>query len=221
MAVCGSWAIKANKRDLTTRVGFEDEMLPDFPKVKRKFQEALLRHIEARVRRDPLLSQIKRVRQFEGSRMSVGNEGGSVPSEGYGEQSGELGVDVRDVIARGPSAFLDKAADVAEQLQKQQVEMVLRHVDIIARRVGNVVDGKGRELTFELFEEMLDKVYVDFDDKGQPHLPSIIPLQMALKFRAKLAEWLSRADYAERHRRLIEKKRQEWRDRESNRKLVD
>lgn len=39
---------------------------------------------------------------------------------------------------------------------------------------GNVVDGKGKGLSHEMLIEMLEKIHIDFDQDGNPLLPSIV-----------------------------------------------
>lgn len=197
-------------------------MLPDFPTIKMKFRQALERHVDRRIRQEPLISQIRRERQFEGSRMSIG--GGDEPRQtsGYKELVGLLEVPTAEIISKGPSAFYERVEDLASQLQEQQVRMMRADIERVVKETGNVVDAKGRPLTFEVFEESLDKVWMDFDEQGEPQLPTIFTTpELGLKLRTKMAEWFSNPQYKERYERLIERKKEEWNDREGNRKLVD
>ncbi len=197
-------------------------MLPDFPKVKTKFQQILARLIDHLVRQEPLLSQIRRERQFEGNRMTMGPEGARSQQSGYKQMAAELAMERDEVIAKGPAAFLQKVESMAEQLQEQQGGMVLNDLRRIVERAGTVVDAKGRELTYDLFLEGIEKISMDFGDKGNPHLPTLfVSPEIGLKLKDKLAEWNADPEVQRKFREIIEKKRQEWLDRESDRKLVD
>jgi len=44
---------------------------------------------------------------------------------------------------------------------------------------------------------------------------------LGAKLKEKLPEWEANSEYKKRFEDLIERKRKEWNDRESNRKLVD
>jgi hypothetical protein len=84
------------------------------------------------------------------------------------------------------------------------------------------VNGKGQPFTFELFLETLEKISIDFDDQGNPYLPTVVVSpELGAKLKSKLPEWEANPDYDKRFKELIERKRKEWNDRESHRKLVD
>lgn len=197
-------------------------MLPDFPKAKAKFQQTTTRLIDELVKREPLLSQIRRQRQFEGNRMSVGPENKEAYQSGYKEMAAELEMKREEVITMGPAAFLLKVRSMAEQLQEQQAKMVFEDLRRMVERAGTVVDAKGRELSFDLFLESFEKIWIDFDEQGKPHLPTFfVSPETGLRLKEKLTEWNANPEYQRKFDQIIEKKRQEWLDRESNRKLVD
>ena len=62
---------------------------------------------------------------------------------------------------------------------------------------------------------------IDFDEKGNPILPTIVlHPDMMKRIEGKLAEWESDPELQARRKNILAKKKEEWRDRESNRKLV-
>jgi hypothetical protein len=197
-------------------------MLSDFPKIKRKLQEGMTQYLQDLVRQDPLLSQIKHEHHFEGNRMSMKTENGVQESSGYKEISGGLQIKKEDIITKGPGAFIENIQKMAEEIQKKQVKFVLNDIKEITDKTGHVVNGKGQPFTFELFMELFKKIWIDFDDQGNPYFPTlVISPEMGVKIKDKLKEWESNPEYRKKFEELIEQKRKEWNDRESHRKLVD
>jgi len=197
-------------------------MLPDFPKIKEKLKEAINRYLQNLVRQEPFLSQIRVEHHFEGNRMSSGTEDGELDQSEYKEISGEFSIKKEDIIAKGPMAFIENVYNTAEEIKKQKAKLVFEKLKEVTDKTGNVVNGKGQPFTFDLFIEMLEKIWIDFDDQGKPLLPTVVVSpELGAKLKEKLPEWESNPEYKERFEDLIERKRKEWNDRESNRKLVD
>ena len=69
--------------------------------------------------------------------------------------------------------------------------------------------------------DMLEKIHIDFDKNGQPRMPNMVIHPDTLeRIRPKLAEWEADPAIKKRRIEILAKKKEEWRDRESNRKLV-
>lgn len=197
-------------------------MLPDFPRIKGKFREAINRYFQDVVRQEPLFSQFRHERHFEGDKMSSKTEDGELGESSYKEMFSEYSVDREDVITKGPMAFIENIETVAEDIRKQQAKLILDKLKEVTDRTGQVVDGKGQPLTHELFMEMLERIQIDFDDQGNPYLPTLIMApEVAAKLKEKMPEWEADPEYTRRLEQLVERKRKEWNDRESHRELVD
>ena len=109
---------------------------------------------------------------------------------------------------------LDKtASDVAEK----QTKFFFSRLDAICEESGQTSDAKGRPMSYDLIFEMLEGFDIDFDDRGSPLLPTIISSQ---KIKSCFDKVEMTDEQKERFEELIEQKRSEWRDRESNRRLV-
>ncbi len=197
-------------------------MLPDFPNLKRKIVTALLRYLDALVRRNPLMSQIRQVSLLEGDRAVIRRQNGSIEECQFRETKGESSIRNADIIAMGPYAFLESHRTAASQIQSQQAELVLNRMSKAAESVGNVVDAGGKPFSFEVFMEALEKVWIDFDKDGKPKLPSF-------HFGPALAKGIERMqqerqrnpEYERAFGELMKRKKEEFDACESNRKLVD
>ena len=91
-------------------------------------------------------------------------------------------------------------------------------------RVGNQVDAGGAPFSADLYFEMLEKLQIDFDDLGEPDTGGarlVMHPDMAERVIPLMKAWEADETFQQRYRDLMLRKRDEWRDRESNRKLVD
>jgi hypothetical protein len=197
-------------------------MLPDFPRLKTEIQKLLAMGLEDRIRQDPLFSQMRQVRFFEGDKWAIGRTHGDVDQSSFTKIVAEVPVKHDDVISKGVMAFVENVGVLAKQIQQQQATILFDAINKATTVTGNVVDAKGRPFTFELFLEMIEKMELSFDDEGNPHMPSlIVHPAMAAKIQENRAEWEANPEYKERLDEIIARKRREWNDRESHRELVD
>lgn len=197
-------------------------MLPDYPKVKRKIEEDINTFLQNLAREDPLLMLIKEEQQFEGNRMSLRTESGKLDQSYYKEIGGEYKIKREDVIIKGPMAYIENIKKMAEDIKRQKAKLLFDEIKESVDKTGNIVNGKGQPFTFELLMQVLEKVWVDFNEKGNPIMPAIVvPPESGVKLKQKLTEWEANPKYKKRFDEIIEKKRKQWHDRESNRKLVD
>lgn len=82
---------------------------------------------------------------------------------------------------------------------------------------GNVIDGKGKGLSHEMLLEMLEKIHIDFDQEGNPLLPSIaIHPDMAKSFEKLKAD---EALYKVKFEEIITKKREAYYAEKGSRRL--
>ncbi len=154
--------------------------------------------------------------------MKVTDATGETEESNYKLLSGSLGVNHQDLIERGPLALQEGLEKVAEELRSQQSKMIFEHLSQSTDRTGNVVDAGGQAINPDLILQMLEKMEIDFSEDGQPRLPTlVVPPEQGEKLREKMLEWEKDECYNRKFNELIERKRQEWHDRESHRKLVD
>ena len=198
-------------------------MMPDFQKVKARCNEIVNAHMKRIMMADGLLSQIKSYREFEGDSMSVRPEGHRHEKQSsYDLVQSEVKISRAEMIQKGLAAYLERVTPAAMDMQRQQVQKIFKKIEEVTNATGNVLDAKGQPPTPELLLAALDKVWIDFDDNGNPRLPTMFSgTEAAPKMRDALNKLQTEEPYKKKHDDLIEKKRKEWNDRESHRKLVD
>lgn len=203
-----------------------NKMLPDFPKLKKKTEKATIKVIGEVPFDSPLLSQVRRKTHFEGNRFSLVDENGEYIEKEYKKIQSEFSIDAKEVLERGILAYLTKFIKSGKEMQKKNVDLFLKTIEEATAKTGNQVDSKGKLLT-EVYLKALEKVQVDFDENGNPYLPQLImnPEDVS-KQDERISEYLNEnpkhmEEYRKKLDKIIEIKRKEWHDRESNRKLVD
>ena len=197
-------------------------MLPDFPKIKKKHVETINKLLKEAIQQDPLFSGIREEHHFEGSRMSYKTVDGEADETDYQVASSEFVVKREDVIAKGAMAYVENIRGAAEEMKKQKARYLFDKMKEVTDKTGNVVDGKGRPFSFELFVESIRKIWIEFDENGNPHMPTmIVSPEIAEKLRVLLPEWDKNPENKKIIDEIIEGKRKEWNDRESHRELVD
>jgi hypothetical protein len=199
-------------------------MLPDFPALKQRLLRLAWFEHRRQVEADGLIGSISAVPYFEGRRFATGDV------EGYVEQSipevTAIPYEIeRAAIIEGGLSALSESLKRASELQIQAMhEMLFRKHGEATERVGNQVDAGGQPFSADLYFKMLETVQIDFDDYGRPDVSGVrlvMHPDHAQKVQPMMAEWQNDEAFQRRYREIMLKKRDEWRDRESNRKLVD
>lgn len=197
-------------------------MLPDFPKLKKNLEKTFGHYLQDLIRREPLFSQIKEEILFEGNKLSTQTETGEIETSELRGFKSEFTIKREDVIAKGPKAFIESIRNSAEELSRQRAEHFFNKMKEVTDKTGNVLNAAGHPFTFDMFLEMLNKVWIDFDENGDPYMPSVVVSpEIAAKIKELLPVWQANQEYKKKFDELIERKKREWYDRESNRKLVD
>ena len=197
-------------------------MLPVFPKIKKKHVEAINKYLKELIQQDPLFSGIRVEHHFEGSRMSYKTVDGEPNETEYQAASSEFEVKREDVIAKGAMAYVENLRDAAEEMKRQKAGYFFEKLKEVTDKTGNIVNGKGQPFSFELFVESIKKIWIDFDEGGKPIMPTmVVSPELGEKLRVILPEWEKNPEYKKTIDDIIDKKRKDWNDRESRRKLVD
>lgn len=199
-------------------------MLPDFPNLKRRLLRLVEFDFHQRVQADCLIGAIKAAPFFEGRRFATGDVEGHIEETTPEVTATPYEVNRSAIIERGVDAFIESTRKaVALQIQALH-EMLLRKHSEATERVGNQIDAGGQPFSAELYFKMLETVQIDFDSQGRPDIASthlVMHPDQAARVEPLLAQWEADESFQRRYREIMLKKREEWRDRESNRKLVD
>jgi hypothetical protein len=137
-------------------------MLPDFPDLKSDLAEHLDEFVRARIDFHlGALSQIKRVRYFEGRGWTLNYSSGETHDSEMQLTEEELSLSVEEIPNLTFDDMLTKLDEFAKRLAEKQAVRAYQRISEIIEKFGNSVDAKGRPLTAELILEMFNQVHID------------------------------------------------------------
>ena len=198
-------------------------MFPDYPNVKKKVDNLMRSHITEQVfRRSPIFSQVRRVRQHEGSRGTYEEVDGKEHQIEYEEMGAAFSL-TQDEMRRG--SFQDivlKFEEMAATFAEAQSRMMFAVISNAAESAGNVVDAKG-ELTKETFLEMRRTMPLEFNPRtGEARYPTMVLHPNTWdKIKNDVESWGEDPEFLADLAAIEQEKGLHWRDRESRRRLVD
>ena len=199
-------------------------MLPDFPKLKERLLRLAWFDHRRRVEADGLIGAISAVPYFEGRRFASGDVEGYVEHSTPEVAAIPYEIERSAIIEHGLNALVDSLKKAAELQIQAMHEMLFRKHGEATARVGNQVDADGQPFSADLYLKMLETVQIDFDEHGRPDIAGVrlvMHPDMAQKVQPLMAQWQHDEEFQRRYRDIMLRKREEWRDRESHRKLVD
>ncbi len=197
-------------------------MLPDFPRIKAKALRVLTLIMRQQAQADPLLQIPRTEIHFEGNRFSNRDASGHLRESAYTSIGAKSTTSRVEIINKGVFAFLESNKQVAEEMKNQAAKMVVETLSKITTKSGNVVDNSGKPFTFDSYLRALESIQIDFDDDGKPNeLSFVTHPDMAPRIKEVMEQAMASPENRKRLEDLYERKRKEWNDRESNRKLVN
>jgi hypothetical protein len=191
------------------------KMLPDFPKIKNKLNHGTYLYIMKNFHQTPLLSSMKKQIHFEGDGFSIQDEDNSKKSK-YKEFSSRFEISDDDLLNKGLMAYVEGILGAIEEMNNEGEKLVIERLKEASEKSGNIVKHKGKLTTDDILE-MYEMATISFDENGNHGYV----FYGGDDCKEAIDELKSNPEYVEKYRKIIEKKRQEWNDRENNRKLVD
>ena len=193
-------------------------MLPEFLKTKEKLQkklnyilkQAILSHLAP-------IDDIPESISFEGSKTVTIYEDGSVSETDPKDIGVNLEVKLEDVETMTHEMVLEIINRFAKKIAEEQKILFYEEIGRLSDEVGNVISGDGNSFSIDMLYQMLERIPRDFDEEG-----NLDELRCAVSpnLFPSIANLISQAEADPRFHALIERKKEEWRARESNRKLV-
>jgi len=195
-------------------------MLPDYISIKSKLRNVLLK-IMKKVEYDSsvMMSQVNAVKIHEGNKCKIIREDGTSEDIEMKKISVELKYNIKDIENKLPN--VDMIKNVAQEMSIKKEKMFIEELDKIVTSTGNIVDSGGSKFSNDHLFKLLEKISIDFDENGNPYLPTIYTNSDTFKaIESELKKYEDDPENKKRYDDLISKKREEWNERESNRKLV-
>jgi hypothetical protein len=197
-------------------------MLPDFPTIKRKIINKSIEELKEKIYDDPFISKIPVHRIYEGNALATRSINGYEDKGPIQEQSSGFEISKEEIIEKGPEAFFGRMDQIAQDLVDQRTHSMIQKFEEMTERTQNIISGENGPLTPDLILELLEKIQISFNDRGEPqNYMIILRPEMREKIIEVLKEIENDPDLRKRHNEIMKIKRREWIARENNRKLVE
>lgn len=200
-------------------------MLPDFPSLKKDL-DRLLQLGAQRGRRSALgvMGVFPRRSIHEGDRHILVREDGKAVEDEFSTITARESLEVDEVEVLSLDQTYAMYERLMAEMDDKEEAAFLDLANKTAESVGNVVEGKGKSHP-EVVLEGVEQILLDPAPQNVDHLfsfPGVRIMLQELDDEAieKACEELKREPYKARMERLLQKKREEYRARESSRKLV-
>jgi hypothetical protein len=197
-------------------------MIPDFPVLKDELNRAITRFMRERFRvHQGPLSDVPQGRVFEGRRNVIVRQDGSEDETKMREVSAETRFAVDEIRELHLPKLLEKLDATVQEMAATQARHFYETMSEGVQKVGNTIDGGGQRFTAELFLQAMEKIWIEFNADGSPQMPTVhISPNQTDDVKRMIERLESESDLKKRFDTIMIKKREEWRAREADRKLV-
>lgn len=195
-------------------------MLPDYSETKRLFGQFFQTYARRKARAISPFAAVQTCYLHEGRGMRVRRANESASNTEVQQLSSEMVMKFEEI----PSMTFEKAVAKYDEMI---LDMVRKQTGFALERLNEdmpksqSVDAKGKKLDAEIILEMLEAIQLEFYPDGSPHeLHLVGGLFTPERLHAVDEEFKSNPELQRRHDELMARKREEWRAREADRKLV-
>lgn len=199
-------------------------MLPDYPHTKKLVFDACMDRVRiAQQRKLGIFSTVKQVYLHEGLSCILFRADGTICDNEMTEIESTTHIkhDLRDFGSLPVSEIMTALDRMGEELADAKAKLFIERFDEACESVGNVSDPtKSFE---ENFFDLIEKQEIDFEPNGEPCKRQILvgSDEMAGKFSDLFNKLRTDSQLKRKYDSLMDRKRQEWRDREADRNLVE
>jgi len=197
-------------------------LLPEFPTLEDEFNRAITRYMRAKAKTlEAVFAEVPHHRIFEGREIRITRTDGTEETSPFVEASSELTISFDELETLDLPSLLKKLEANVEKVVEQKTKHFFQTISEAVERVGNTIDGKGQGLSAELYLQVVDKIWIEFDADGRPKLPTLVVHPDQRDAAARMHEELvSNPVLRRRFQEILERKREIWRARETDRELV-
>lgn len=197
-------------------------MLPDYLRVKKRLHELYMERWYRMAASDGVLGGLPEPQTLhEGDRHHLVREDGSEQDVEMKQGSASMSFHFDELDSATTEEIVRKWDAAARDMHGQMTKHLIEVVDQGCEEVGNVFDAKGRPFA-EVFLEMMEKMDMSFEPDGtrSPGQSVLLHPSTFERIRPELEAMEADPDIQRRVREIENRKREEWRAREADRKLV-
>jgi hypothetical protein len=195
-------------------------MLPDFSETKRLFSRFFRTYMRRKAREVSPYGAVQTRYLHEGRAMKITRADQSESTSGMEQLSAHLEIKFDEIENLTLQKAIEKHDAMIEDLVRKQTHFIRERMSKEIPE-SQTLNAKGRKIDAQVVFEMLEKMQIDFYPDGTPHEifvdgPLFTPERMA----AMDKELESNPELKRKFDDMMEKKKEEWRAREADRKLV-
>ena len=202
-------------RQALSQVKTMNETFPELEEKLNRLIEQVLNNVISRS--SPLIKSIERFHYFEGNKSLIRRPSGEEEETEKRYSSGKTEIPVEEILYGNIENIFKHYEQAAVGVSYEQEKSLLESIERTVQDTGNVVDAKGQPLSPEIILQIMEKVEINFTEDGKSMTSSFA---WSPNLREKLQPLLDDLVKTKEYKELIERKRNEWRDREANRTLV-
>lgn len=198
-------------------------MLPDFPNLKAEIGDVLQSFLRKSEQKHlgAGFNEMPRTTIHEGHVGSIIRASGKRDPTKMMKVSALLEIKRSEVPNLSLSEIFTRLDGVAREMAEKRVRQILAHLSDELEKAGQTLDAKGEKMSAALLLRLLDSIQIDFDKNGNPRLPSMIgPPAISPAAEAANRALLEDPEIVKQRDKVIARKREEWRAREADRRLV-
>jgi hypothetical protein len=180
-----------------------------------QFGDILYRYVHHLVGEDPFLGKVSHVFERHSGKVMYHNETDSITTE-MKTAGAEISITQDEVLSYDIESVSTKLYDFENSVVDQTARGLFGNLGQVTNFVGNEVDARGKPFSFDLLLETLERIQVEFDDSGEPQLPTLIAPPNVVKNFKRLNPT---PEQNRRYNEIMERKRKDYLAKKRYRKL--
>jgi len=197
-------------------------MLPNIPKTKREIGRLLSHRVrKATMAQAVVASLAQPFIQHEGRKHTYYQEGTGTVTDEYEKFEVPLMLTVDEIRKPSAEVYSEKFEKLAEAMAEKISKYGFQVLDEVTRKAGNALDAHGEPFSKKHVLQLLEGVDMTFDSDGKPEFVWIAHPEMAKAMAEVWPSWAQDAEFMANYNSILQKKKEAWLDRQSNRKLVE
>lgn len=195
-------------------------MLPDFPETKRLFSRFFQTYMRQKIREISPYGAIQTRYYHEGRAMKITRADQTESNSGMEQLSAHLEIKLDEIENQTLQKAIEKHDVMIADLVQKQTHFIRERMSSEIPE-SQTLDAKGRKFDARVVIEMLEKIQIEFYPNGTPHEIFVDGQFFTPERIADLdKEFKSNPELKKKLDEMMEKKKEEWRARETDRKLV-
>jgi hypothetical protein len=197
-------------------------MLPDYPKIKEKLLKLYANQITENSEKSNLFKEIQKSILHEGDKVIIVREDGSTEESILKTEQVSIQIPEEYITQGNHEKINEILLEAAVEMEKKKTKSIYASLTDTANSIGNVINVNGMALNPDHIYELFEKIQLNFDKddnnesgyKFYCHPNTVETLKEV--FQIIESDPIQEQRFSE----LMARKKEQWRVRETNRKLV-